>query len=222
MDTNCRWSRLRVSPFPRFLTLIELSMVCILAVARLCAQVENGIAGTVTDSSGAAIANASVTAINTSTRVSVHTTTTSVGTYKVVGLVPGYYSVEVEAQGFSKSVQSGVIVEVAKTSTADVRLVPGSTSATVKVTASAISLNTESPAIGTTLEPELVNTAPIEINGLARQLDSFMYLAPGVQGNASSHNINGGLTFENEVQFNGVPVAFVQYQGNQTYINPPY
>jgi Carboxypeptidase regulatory-like domain/TonB dependent receptor len=222
MDTNCRWSRLRVSPFPKFLTLIELFLVCILAVARLCAQVENGIAGTVTDSSGAAIANASVTVVNASTRVSVHTTTTSVGTYKVIGLVPGYYSVEVEAQGFSKSVQSGVIVEVAKTSTADVRLVPGSTSATVKVTASAISLNTESPAIGTTLEPELVNTAPIEINGLARQLDSFMYLAPGVQGNASSHNINGGLTFENEVQFNDVPVAFVQYQGNQTYINPPY
>ena len=49
-----------------------------------------------------------------------------------------------------------------------------------------------------------------------------MYLAPGVQGNASTHSINGGLSLENEVQFNGVPVAFVQYQGVQTYINPPY
>jgi hypothetical protein len=49
-----------------------------------------------------------------------------------------------------------------------------------------------------------------------------MYLAPGVQGNANQHNINGGVTFENEVQFNGVPVAFVDYSGNQTYINPPY
>ena len=64
--------------------------------------------------------------------------------------------------------------------------------------------------------------APIEINGLARQIDSFMYLAPGVQGSASSHNINGGVTYENEVQFNGVPVAFVQFSGNQTNINPPY
>ena len=57
---------------------------------------------------------------------------------------------------------------------------------------------------------------------MARQIDSFSYLAPGVQGSATYHNINGGVTFENEVQFNGVPVAFVQYQGNQTNINPPY
>ncbi len=85
-----------------------------------------------------------------------------------------------------------------------------------------ISLNTSSPGIGTTIEPELVNNAPIEINGLARQIDSFMYLAPGVQGNANSHVINGGVSFENDVQFNGVPVAFVQFEGNQTYINPPY
>jgi hypothetical protein len=68
----------------------------------------------------------------------------------------------------------------------------------------------------------LVKTAPIEINGLARQIDSFMFLAPGVQGSADSHNINGGVTYMDEVQFNGVPVAFADYAGNQTYINPPY
>src|SRR6185437_6780835 len=81
---------------------------------------------------------------------------------------------------------------------------------------------TESPVIGTTLEPELVRTAPIEINGLARQIDSFMYLAPGVEGSSNSHWINGGVTYENEVDFNGVPVAFIDFAGNQTYINPPY
>lgn len=215
-------SRLRISLFFEYLSLLVLALVWTLPATRLCAQVGNGIAGTVTDSSGAAIANASVTVVNASTKVEVQTTTSSVGTYKVIGLVPGHYSINVEAQGFSKTLHSDVIVEVARTTTADVSLIPGSASATVSVTANAISLNTDSPMVGTTFEPELVNTAPIEINGLARQLDSFMYLAPGVQGNASSHNVNGGLTFENEVQFNGVPVAFVQYQGNQTYINPPY
>jgi hypothetical protein len=85
-----------------------------------------------------------------------------------------------------------------------------------------ISLDTTSPEISTTLEPELVDAAPIEISGLARQIDSFSYLAPGVQGSATSHAINGGVRYENEVQFNGVPVAFVQFQGNQTNINPPY
>lgn len=224
MDKNCRQSKLSVVhrlglPALQMLVFVLFGLV---QCAELRAQVENGITGTVVDPSGAVIQNATITVINGSTGVSVHTTTTSVGTFKVIGLEPGHYAVEAEAAGFSKSVQSDAIVEVAKISTVDFHMVPGATSSTVSVTASEISLNTESPAIGTTLEPELINTAPIEINGLARQLDSFMYLAPGVQGNAGSHNINGGLTFENEVQFNGVPVAFVQYAGNQTNINPPY
>ena len=224
MDKDSGRSSLRASHRLGWILLqtVAISLVVNLPVGKLCAQVENGIAGTVVDSSGAVIPNAVVIVVNGSTGVSVRSETTSVGTFRVIGLEPGHYSVTAEAQGFSKSVQTDVIVEVAKISTVDFRMQPGIASATVNVTASAISLNTESPVIGTTLEPELVNTAPIEINGFARQLDSFMYLAPGVQGNAGSHNINGGLTFENEVQFNGVPVAFVQYAGNQTTINPPY
>ena len=85
-----------------------------------------------------------------------------------------------------------------------------------------MSLETSNPTVGATIEPDLVQAAPIEISGLARQIDSFAYLVPGVQGNAASHNINGGVNFENETDFNGIPVAFVDYQGNQTYINPPF
>jgi len=188
----------------------------------LKAQVQNAISGTVMDSTGALITGANVTVRNLATGVVSQTVTSSIGVYLVIGLKPGSYSVTVEATGFERSVETNVTVEIAKTSTVDLRLVPGATSAVVSVEASAISLNTTSPQLGTTFEPELVQTAPIEINSLARQLDSFMYLSPGVQGNANAHNINGGLTLENEVQFNGIPVAFVQYQGNQTYINPPY
>jgi Carboxypeptidase regulatory-like domain len=191
-------------------------------VTPLIAQVENGVTGTVTDATGAMISGAALTVINTATGVIEHATTSSAGTFRVVGLEPGHYSVAVEAAGFKRSVETDVIVEVAKMSTVDFRMAPGATTVSIQVMANAVSLNTTAPQIGTTLEPELVRTAPIEINGLARQLDSFMYLAPGVQGNAGSHNINGGLTFENEVQFNGVPVAFVQFEGVQTNINPPY
>ncbi len=214
--TGLKWCGLALLP------LLISSIAVLFASGRLNAQVQNGISGTVVDSTGALMAGADVTVQNISTGILATTKTSSVGTFKVVGLTPGVYSVAVETTGFKRLVQTDVTVEVAKTSTVDFRMVPGATSAVVNVTASAISLNTTAPVVGTTFEPELVKTAPIEINSLARQIDSFMYLAPGVQGNASSHNINGGLTFENEVQFNGVPVAFVQYQGNQTYINPPY
>ncbi|MHB1936662.1 MAG: outer membrane beta-barrel protein [Acidobacteriaceae bacterium] len=198
------------------------SVVLLFSSTPLNAQVANGINGTVTDATGAVVAGAKVTATNNSTAVVSHAVTSSAGTFVVVGLNPGHYSVAVEAPGFKRSVQTDVTVEVAKMSDIAFKMTPGSASSSVQVVASAISLNTTSPVIGTTLEPELVKTAPIEINGLVRQIDSFMYLAPGVQGSAGSHNIDGGVTFENEVQFNGVPVAFVDYAGNQTNINPPY
>jgi len=188
---------------------------------RLVAQSENAIHGTVEDATGAVIAGAHVTVTNISTGVGPSAVTSSEGTFTVVGLIPGQYSVEVDMAGFKRA-RTDVTVEVAKTTNVSLQMQLGSTAQTVDVKASVLSLDTTSPAIGTTLEPELVKTAPLEITGLARQIDSFMYFAPGVQGSATSHNINGGVTYENEVQFNGVPVAFVDYAGNQTYINPPY
>ena len=85
-----------------------------------------------------------------------------------------------------------------------------------------ISLDTTSPEVGTTLEPELINARAHRDPG-SGPADRFVQLSRARRaGHASSHAINGGVTFENEVQFNGVPVAFVQFQGNQTNINPPY
>lgn len=197
------------------------SLALVLAGLAASAQTQSGIAGTVTDPSQAVISGASVSVKNTSTGVASQTVTSTAGAFTVIGLIPGDYSVVIDAPGFRKS-EASIVVEVSKISTLNIALVPGAASETVNVSASTIALDTTSPEIGTTLEPELVDAAPIEISGLARQIDSFSYLAPGVEGNASSHTLNGGVTYENEVQFNGVPVAFVQFQGNQTNINPPY
>ncbi|MGB8478606.1 MAG: carboxypeptidase-like regulatory domain-containing protein [Acidobacteriaceae bacterium] len=215
-------SRSNRSSWRVFVSCLIFSIVVLFPCTRLCAQVANGINGTVTDASVAVIAGANLTVTNNSTSVVSHALTSSAGTFTVVGLNPGHYSVAVEAKGFKRSIQTDVTVEVAKMSALSFEMTPGSISSSVRVEANAISLNTTSPVIGTTLEPELVKTAPIEINGMVRQIDAFMYLAPGVQGNAGAHYINGGVTYENEVQFNGVPVAFTQYAGNQTNINPPY
>ena len=200
---------------------VLLCMGLLLSNAPAPAQTQTGISGTVTDSSNAVVLGARVTITNASTGVVSTSVTSSGGTYIVVGLLPGTYTVSAEAKGFEK-VQTSVTVEIAKISSVNLSLTPGAATETVNVKGATISLDTTSPEVGTTIEPELVSDAPIEIQGLARQIDSFSYLAPGVQGNANSHNINGGVTYENETQFNGIPVAFVQFQGNQTYINPPY
>jgi hypothetical protein len=210
--------------FGRRLTVAFLAVLVFIGLfrgVRLNAQVVTGINGTVMDASGAVIPGAHVTATDVSTGVKSETVTSSVGTFTIVGLIPGNYSVVIEAKGF-KSSQENVTVEIAKVSTTSFRMMVGATTSTVQVKASAVTLQTTSPIIGTTLEPELVKTAPIEINGLVRQIDSFMYLAPGVQGSSGEHEINGGVDYENETLFNGVPVAYVDYAGNQTYINPPY
>ncbi len=203
------------------LPVLMVSVAVLFSGVPLNAQVQTGIEGTVADPSAAIIQGAQITIANAQTGVTVKAAASSAGAFTVVGLIPGEYSVTVEAPGF-KTFKTELTVEVAKVSSVSVVMTPGATSETVSVKEADISLNTTSPGIGTTLEPELVKNAPIEINGLARQIDSFMYLAPGVQGNATSHVIDGGVSFENDVQFNGVPVAFVQFEGNQTYINPPY
>lgn len=204
-----------------FLSVLVFFMAALFSVVRLNAQAVTGINGTVTDTTGAVIPGAHVTVTNTATGVKSETVTSSAGTFTIVGLNPGNYSVVVESRGF-KTARANVIVQIARVSTASFKMTVGATTTTVQVKASALSLETTSPEIGTTLVPELVKTAPIEISGLVRQIDSFMYLAPGVQGSSGSHEINGGVNFENETLFNGVPVAYVDYAGNQTYINPPY
>ena len=214
----------RINSFPfRATSLAATVLLTLFALtgSMLHGQVANGINGVITDTAGANVVGAHLTIKNTSTGVVSEAVSSSAGGFNVVGLIPGNYSVVVTASGFSKT-ETTVIVEVARMSTLNISLKPGSVTETVQVDEQTLTLNTTSPDLGTTLEPELVKNAPIEISGLARQIDSFSYLAPGVEGSASSHNINGGVTFENEVQFNGVPVAFIQFQGNQTYINPPY
>ncbi len=62
--------------------------------------VSGSITGLVTDSSAAAVAGANVTIRNNGTQVATQVTTTDTGYYSVPNLIPGTYSVSVEAQGF--------------------------------------------------------------------------------------------------------------------------
>ena len=79
--------------------------VLLLLAGRLFAQAgaTGTVLGTVTDSSGAIVANAKVTVTNTGTNVPFRTTTTSSGDYYAPSLNPGSYKVTVESAGFQKS-----------------------------------------------------------------------------------------------------------------------
>jgi hypothetical protein len=189
---------------------------------RLFAQANAGITGTVTDSSGAVVTGAAVTVKNQGTGVENHTTTSSAGTYAFSGLLPGIYSVSVEGSGFKKNVQNSVNIEVSTTSTLNFTLETGSTAETVEVTASAIQLNTTQPQLGSTIEPTVVRALPVEVSGHGRQVDELQFLAPGATGDTFSHRINGGVDFEQEIVYNGVPYPQSETEGYTQHSNPPF
>jgi hypothetical protein len=173
--------------------------------------------------------NAAVTATNIATGVASRAVTNASGSYVIADAIPGAYTLNIEREGFATRIITGVHVDVSRTTTVNADLKTGSTAETVEVVAPAISLETTQPQLGTVLETKLVEEVPVIIGGgpgnngaRDRQIDDYLFLAAGVQGGEWDHRINGGLDFENEIVFNGVPVTQAETQGFQSYINPPF
>ncbi len=193
------------------------------------AQAIGGMLGEVTDQTGALVPSAKVTATNDATGVASRAVTSSAGTYSITDLLPGSYTVKVEMTGFQTFISKGVHVDFGVKSTVNAVLAPGGTTTTVEVSAPAISLQTSDPELGTTIEHEVVEEIPDQLGGVnggvgprGRQIDDFLFLAPGVQGGEFSHRIDGGVDYENEVLFNGIPAVQSETQGFQSNINPPF
>ena len=98
----------------------------------------------------------------------------------ITDLIPGTYTVLVEKPGFKSSVQKNVFVQAAAKSTANAVLTVGDARETVEVTAPEISLETEQPLLGTTIQHKLLEELPQLVGGTVRQIDTFLCLAPGV------------------------------------------
>ena len=194
----------------------------LLTPGRVSAQASAGITGTITDPTGAVVPNAKVTVRNDATSATDGTTSSSAGTYAFRGLNPGQYTVTVEASGFKKAVQANVIIEVSKTDTIDVVLSTGAASETVQVTADPIALNTTQPELGSTIEPVVVAALPVEVSGRGRQVDQLQFTAPGTTGSTFSHRVSGGVDFEQEIVYNGVPIPESETEGYTTNYNPPF
>ncbi len=204
-----------------------LAFVCATALllllpANVRGQAVSRINGEVTDQAGAEVPDATVTVTNVDTNVSKTTTTTSAGTYLVIDLIPGTYTVKVEKTGFNSYIIKNVVVVGGATSTANAALAPRTVAETIEVTAPAIALQTEQPEIGTTISQTLQEELPQLIGGDFRQIDNFIFLVPGVTGGGFSHRINGGVDEQTEVMFNGVPEAFSETAGFTSWNQPPY
>jgi hypothetical protein len=195
----------------RFAACLAFCIMLLSIPPALRAQALSGITGTVTDQTGAVVRDARVTVTNTATGVTTQTVTGSAGIYTLTDLIPGTYTVRIEKPGFTTWLFRGVHVDVSRTTSADAILKTGVARETVEVVAQQIALETTQPQLGTIIEnklveeiPNLIGGNPVAVGPHDRQIDDYLFIAPGVQGDRFSHRINGGVDFENGIVFNGV------------------
>jgi len=109
-------------------------LLSLLVASVAAAQTFRGtILGTVTDTSGAVVAGAKVTARNTNTGLERTTQTSADGSYSIPELPLGTYSVTISQTGFQTSVASGVVVDVATERRVDTKLKTGRVTQTIEV-----------------------------------------------------------------------------------------
>ena len=135
--------------------------VLILAAARLAAQNFGEITGAVSDSSGAIVVAASVTATNAATNAVRKVETNQNGVYSIPFLVPGTYNVRAESQGFKAAARNGVVLQVGATARLDFTLEVGDISQQVEVVGGAPLLTTENAATGTVIENKRIVELPL-------------------------------------------------------------
>ncbi len=157
------------------------------------AQDRGTISGIVTDSSGAAIPGANVSALNPATNLAQTVVTSDDGTYNFLYLQVGNYTVTAEKPGFSKGQATNVRVSVNTTTRVDVQLQVGEIQQTLEVQAEAPLLQTEKTDLGKVVSTKAILDLPLFLGGGLRDNLAFVSLVPGVQGNVGDPRIGGGL-----------------------------
>ena len=166
------------------------------------AQIQNGqFTGTVTDPSGAAIANAKVTVTNVGTNLSVATTTNQTGSYVARELPVGTYRITAEASGFKTTTNTDLALNAGTIQRVDFKLTLGQTREVIEVTGEARTVNTEDSKLASTVTSDQVANLPL--NG--RNIYDLMQLAPGAVNVRGVLSENGANTVVNGLRedFNG-------------------
>src|SRR4029453_13980336 len=138
----------------------------LLAILLMCATVTFGqaqsnaadVQGEVTDSTGAVVANATVTARNPGTNISRSTTTNDEGRYRIVNLPPGDYEITVEAKNFKKGGLSKIILTGGQVADVNVTLEPGQITESVTISdATSEIVETSKTAVATTIHKHRIH-----------------------------------------------------------------
>lgn len=216
----------------RFPFLLLIALGILLAGVNGMAQVVKGaIGGVVTDSSGAVIPHAAVTATEVNTGYLQKATTNGSGVFLFPLLNPGDYRVKATAKGFQTLMQDNAHLQVGASLTLNFQLQVGAEQNEITVNASSTaSLDTTTPELDTTLGKVQVQELPVQdrdIMALVRVLPGIVLTTPstviGATGNRNYFDngfaINGSRTSSNEVLLDGVPDTIGDF--NAIAVVPP-
>lgn len=165
-----------------------------------------------TDPSGAAIPNATVTLTNTGTNIARTTTTDPQGSYIFAEVLPGTYSVSIEVEGFAKYQQKGIQLLVHLPATIDVKMTVGQVQQTVTVSEQAPVINRTDATLGQTMGTVEAENLPLP----AENMPLLLSLQPGVVYNGENvlqdnydtraGSVNGERSDQNNITLDGVSI----------------
>src|SRR5579883_1470038 len=160
------------------------ALLLCLSVTSLFGQAVSGnIIGTVTDPSGAAVANAQITIANVGTGTSTQVTTNDSGNYTAPNLAAGNYTVTITATGFQKFTQQNVRVDGSQSVRVDASLEVGAATQEVTVTSAPPAIETDRAAVETQLGGAQVSSLPVA----NRNFTNLALLTPGAVVNTYQH-----------------------------------
>ncbi len=148
------------------------------------------ISGSVTDPSGAVIAETAIVAINEETGFRRETIVGGTGEYSMIGLQPGTYTLTAERQGFKKFLAKGLTLEVDQNARVDVHLELGNVAEVVEVTGQSALLQTEQSSVGAVVDRQKIVDFPL--NG--RNFVQLGLLLPGVNTGDDGSATGGGIS----------------------------
>jgi hypothetical protein len=167
------------------------------------------ITGAVRDPQSAVVVGAKVVVRNESTGLTREVQTNESGIFLATNLPPGYYTVSIEAAGFKKYERTRNKMDAGIPLSVNVELQVGAVSEVINVEASVAQLQTESGALGKTVERQQIQN--LSLNG--RNPLFLALLKPGVRGGAlngfsfgltsGGFSINGGRSQDSVITFDG-------------------
>ena len=203
---------------------LQFCLVCLsllVLVLGVGAQVQNGqFAGTISDPSGAAIPNASITVTNLGTNLTVAATSNESGSYTIRELPVGTYKITVEVKGFRTTTNNNVVLNAGTISRMDFSMQLGETREVVEVTSEAAAINTEDSKLASTVSSTQIESLPL--NG--RNVYDLMQQAPGAVNVAGTMFEPGHSTVVNGLRenFGGYLINGVSNKGlSGNVINTP-